>query len=44
MLTIHSWVYIIEGIFSMLIAVIVWFGLPTNPAEAWFLSAERNLA
>ncbi|KAL6250464.1 hypothetical protein RBB50_002766 [Rhinocladiella similis] len=36
------WVYIIEGIFSMLIAVIVWFGLPTNPAEAWFLSAEQK--
>jgi hypothetical protein len=37
-----SWVYIIEGIFSMIIAVIVWFGLPTNPAEAWFLSPEQK--
>ncbi|EXJ79178.1 hypothetical protein A1O3_08679 [Capronia epimyces CBS 606.96] len=36
------WVYIIEGIFSVVIAVAVWFGLPTNPAEAWFLSAEQK--
>jgi len=36
------WVYIIEGCFSVLIAVAVWFGLPTNPAEAWFLSAEQK--
>ncbi|KAK5195889.1 hypothetical protein LTR47_002824 [Exophiala xenobiotica] len=36
------WVYIIEGIFSMAIAVAVWFGLPSNPAEAWFLSAEQK--
>ena len=42
MLTFASWVYIIEGIFSMLIAVAVWFGLPTNPAEAWFLSDEQK--
>lgn len=26
----------------MLIAVLVWFGLPTNPAEAWFLSPEQK--
>lgn len=37
-----SWVYIIEGIFSMVIAVAVWFGLPTNPAEAWFLTPEQK--
>jgi hypothetical protein len=36
------WVYIIEGIFSMIIAVLVWFGLPTNPAEAWFLTSEQK--
>jgi hypothetical protein len=41
-LTCNSWVYIIEGIFSMAIAVAVWFGLPSNPAEAWFLSAEQK--
>lgn len=42
MLTLHSWVYIIEGVFSMVIAVVVWFGLPSNPAEAWFLNAEQK--
>ncbi|KIW42415.1 uncharacterized protein PV06_05970 [Exophiala oligosperma] len=36
------WVYIIEGVFSMVIAVVVWFGLPSNPAEAWFLNAEQK--
>ncbi|EXJ96271.1 hypothetical protein A1O1_01397 [Capronia coronata CBS 617.96] len=36
------WVYIIEGIFSAVIAVAVWFGLPTNPAEAWFLTPEQK--
>lgn len=41
-LTLYSWVYIIEGIFSLVIAVTVWFGLPTNPAEAWFLSADQR--
>jgi hypothetical protein len=38
----RRWVYIIEGIFSMIIAVLVWFGLPTNPAEAWFLTSEQK--
>ncbi|KPI35992.1 putative transporter [Cyphellophora attinorum] len=36
------WVYIIEGVFSTVIAVAVWFGLPTNPAEAWFLTPEQK--
>lgn len=36
------WVYIIEGIFSILIAFAVWFGLPTNPAEAYFLNEEEK--
>ena len=26
----------------MIIAIMVWFGLPTNPAEAWFLSSEQK--
>ena len=26
----------------MIIAVLVWFGLPTNPAEAWFLTPEQK--
>ena len=38
----HSWVYIIEGTFSIAIGIGVWFGLPTNPAEAWFLSPEQK--
>lgn len=36
------WVYIIEGIFSIVIAVIVFFGLPTNPAESWFLNDREK--
>jgi hypothetical protein len=39
---ISRWVYIIEGIFSITIAVAVWFGLPTNPAEAYFLNEEEK--
>ncbi|KAJ9630862.1 hypothetical protein H2203_001387 [Taxawa tesnikishii (nom. ined.)] len=34
------WVYIIEGIFSIVVAVIVWFGLPNDPSNAYFLNAE----
>lgn len=41
-LTRVRWVYIIEGIFSAAIAIAVWFGLPTNPAEAWFLTTEQK--
>ncbi|PQE30231.1 major facilitator superfamily transporter protein [Rutstroemia sp. NJR-2017a WRK4] len=36
------WVYIIEGIFSVVVAVVVWFGLPTDPGQAWFLNAEEK--
>jgi hypothetical protein len=36
------WVYIIEGIFSIVIAIAVWFGLPTDPTNAWFLNAEER--
>lgn len=36
------WVYIIEGIFSILIAVLVWFGLPTDPALHPCLTAEQQ--
>lgn len=32
--------YIIEGIFSILIAILVWFGLPNDPNNAYFLNAE----
>ncbi|PSR85673.1 MFS transporter [Coniella lustricola] len=38
------WVYIIEGLFSMLVAVMVWFGLPNDPTQAYFLNErEREL-
>lgn len=36
------WVYIIEGIFSMLIAPIIWFGLPNDPSNAYFLNDEEK--
>lgn len=38
------WVYIIEGIFSIVVAVVVWFGLPNDPSNAYFLNdREREL-
>jgi MFS family permease len=36
------WVFIIEGICSFLIAPVIWFGLPNNPTEAWFLTEEEK--
>ncbi|KAJ5150332.1 uncharacterized protein N7482_010790 [Penicillium canariense] len=36
------WVYIIEGLFSGLCAILIWFGLPNNPAEAYFLTEEEK--
>ncbi|KAJ5919516.1 hypothetical protein N7454_009351 [Penicillium verhagenii] len=36
------WVYIIEGLFSFIIAIIIWFGLPNNPEEAYFLTEEER--
>ncbi|KAJ5182399.1 hypothetical protein N7492_000015 [Penicillium capsulatum] len=36
------WVYIIEGLFSAICAILIWFGLPNNPAEAYFLSEEEK--
>ncbi|KAL7948431.1 major facilitator superfamily domain-containing protein [Trichoderma barbatum] len=36
------WVYIIEGIFSFLVAPIIWFGLPNDPSNAYFLNAEEK--
>jgi len=39
---VFRWVYIIEGIFSIVIAIAVWFGLPTDPTQAWFLNAEER--
>ncbi|KAF7564046.1 hypothetical protein G7046_g84 [Stylonectria norvegica] len=38
------WVYIIEGIFSILVVPVVWFGLPNDPAQAYFLNdAEKHM-
>lgn len=38
------WVYIIEGLFSIVVAVAVWFGLPNEPEKAYFLNEhEREL-
>ncbi|KAF9873327.1 major facilitator superfamily transporter [Colletotrichum karsti] len=36
------WVFIIEGIFSILIAPIVWWGLPNDPGQAYFLTDEEK--
>ncbi|KUM56448.1 hypothetical protein ACN42_g10767 [Penicillium freii] len=36
------WVYIIEGLFSIICALLIWFGLPNNPAEAYFLTEEEK--
>lgn len=36
------WVYIIEGIFSVLIGALVWFALPNDPTEAYFLNEEEK--
>ncbi|KAF7591659.1 hypothetical protein BBP40_001235 [Aspergillus hancockii] len=36
------WVYIIEGLFSIICALLIWFGLPNNPAEAYFLNDEEK--
>ncbi|KAE8155203.1 major facilitator superfamily domain-containing protein [Aspergillus avenaceus] len=36
------WVYIIEGLFSIICAALIWFGLPNNPAEAYFLTSEEK--
>ncbi|KAI9740132.1 MAG: hypothetical protein M1818_004883 [Claussenomyces sp. TS43310] len=36
------WVYIIEGIFSILCVFVVWFGLPNDPSTSYFLTAEQK--
>ncbi|KAJ9219490.1 hypothetical protein DTO169C6_8125 [Paecilomyces variotii] len=37
-----KWVYIIEGLFSMVCAVWIWFGLPNDPTNAYFLNEEEK--
>ncbi|OJJ32725.1 hypothetical protein ASPWEDRAFT_42737 [Aspergillus wentii DTO 134E9] len=36
------WVYIIEGLFSIICAFLIWFGLPNDPENAYFLSDEEK--
>ncbi|KAK3371037.1 major facilitator superfamily domain-containing protein [Lasiosphaeria ovina] len=36
------WVYIIEGIFSVLIAAVIWFCLPNDPTNAYFLNDKEK--
>ncbi|KAH7162017.1 MFS transporter [Dactylonectria estremocensis] len=36
------WVYIIEGIFSIIVAPVIWFGLPNDPSNAYFLTSEEK--
>ncbi|OAQ97977.1 hypothetical protein LLEC1_00536 [Akanthomyces lecanii] len=36
------WVYIMEGIFSMLVVPLIWFGLPNDPSNAYFLTEEEK--
>lgn len=42
LISFDRWVYIIEGIFSALCAILIWFGLPNDPAEAYFLTDEEK--
>jgi hypothetical protein len=41
----HNWQYLflIEGILTILIAVVAWFWLPADPGSAWFLDADERL-
>ncbi|KAK4445133.1 major facilitator superfamily domain-containing protein [Podospora aff. communis PSN243] len=36
------WVFWIEGVASLAIAPIIWFGLPNDPTNAYFLNAEEK--
>lgn len=36
------WIYIIEGLFSVFCAIVVFFGLPNDPTNAYFLSKEQR--
>ncbi|KAL3459101.1 putative MFS transporter [Aspergillus heterothallicus] len=36
------WVYLIEGAFSILCAFFIFFGLPSDPRQAYFLNAEER--
>jgi MFS family permease len=36
-----SWLYILEGLVSLIVVPFVWFGLPENPAQAKFFTPEE---
>ncbi|RAK95294.1 permease of the major facilitator superfamily [Aspergillus ibericus CBS 121593] len=36
------WVYIIEGLFSLICAILIWFGLPNDPSNAYFLTDDEK--
>jgi hypothetical protein len=38
-----QWLFIIEGVLTVTMAIIAWFWLPTGPEFAWFLSDEERL-
>ena len=42
LMRICRWVYIIEGIFSIIVGALVWFGLPNDPSHAYFLSPRQK--
>ncbi|KZZ89252.1 Major facilitator superfamily domain, general substrate transporter [Ascosphaera apis ARSEF 7405] len=36
------WVYIIEGLFSFVVGLLIWFGLPNDISKAYFLNHEER--
>lgn len=38
----YRWIYIIEGLFSVVCGLVVFFGLPNDPGNAYFLSKEQK--
>lgn len=36
------WLFIIEGLLSLLVGVVCWVSLPTRPETAWFLNPEEK--
>jgi hypothetical protein len=38
-----QWLFIIEGVLTVSMAVIAWFWLPTGPESAWFLNGQERL-
>lgn len=36
------WVYLIEGAFSLVCALAIWFGMPSDVRKAYFLNEEER--